>query len=357
MSMNNAENLDVLFTPVTLGEIELKNRMVMAPLTRSRANEHDAPSELHAKYYSQRAGAGIIITEGTQPSIHGKGYARTPGIHSPEQIAGWNLVSETVGDSGGSMIMQIMHCGRIGSAHNKAKGAKTVAPSPIQAAGEVYSDTAGMVAYDVPEQLSGDEIQSVIEEYRNAAINARAAGMAGVELHATSGYLPAQFLSTGTNQRKDNYGGSVENRVRFVVEVLRAMADAIGPGRVGMRICPGNPFNALHDDDPEETFKTLLESINELGLAYLHVIRMPKGPVDNIALSQNHFNGPLILNDSYSFAEAAESIQRGEATAISFGRSFIANPDLVNMVKQGGELKQFDAATLYTPGEKGYTDY
>lgn len=348
---------DILFSSVQLGDISLKNRVVMAPMTRSRAGEGDLPSQLHVDYYTQRASAGLIITEGTQPSLNGKGYARTPGIHSPEQTAAWKAVADSVNAAGGAMVMQLMHCGRISSKHNKSADAETVAPSAVTANGEVYSDSHGMVKYDLPRALETDEIMSVVNEYRQATENALQAGFAGVELHATSGYLPAQFLSTGTNLRTDQYGGSAENRVRFVIECLEAMAGVAGPGKVGIRICPGNPFNDLKDDDPEETFTALLKAIESMSLAYLHTIRMPKGPVDNITLSKKYFSGALIVNDSYDAAEASAVLESGVATAVSFGRDFIANPDLVEKMASKSALKKFDASTLYTPGAEGLTDY
>jgi len=352
-----SNNLDILFTPVTLGDIKLTNRIVMAPMTRSRAVEGDLVTDLHVDYYAQRASAGLIITEGTQPSENGKGYARTPGIHSVEQVKAWQMVANGVSSAGGNMVMQLMHVGRISSRHNKSSEAETVAPSAVKANGEVFADTAGMVEFELPRALELGEISDVVDEYRIATENALHAGMAGVELHATSGYLPAQFLSTGTNQRADAYGGSVNNRVRFVVECLEAMSGVAGAGRVGIRICPGNPFNDLHDDNPEETFSTLLRSIDSMGLAYLHVIRMPDGPVDNLALAASCFSGPLMFNDSYSAEEANAVIAAGKAAAVSFGTSFIANPDLVNKFRTGEELKSFDRNTLYTPGAEGFTDY
>jgi N-ethylmaleimide reductase len=347
----------ILLEPVTLGAIEMKNRVVMAPMTRSRAGVGDAPNALNAEYYAQRAGAGLIITEGTQPSPNGKGYARTPGAHSEAQVKGWSAVVDAVKKAGGTMVMQLMHCGRIASHYNKDDDAETVAPSALQAKGQMYTDAKGMVDFDMPRTLETEEIAAVIDEYRLATANAYRAGFAGVELHCTSGYLPAQFLSTGTNQRDDRYGGSVENRIRFVVETLEAMGAVDGMNRVGMRICPGNPFNDLSDENPEETFTVLLNAVNQLGLAYLHVIRMPKGPVDNIALAREHFEGPLILNDSYSFDEANETIDAGTAAAISFARLFIGNPDLVERFANGTKLASFDPKTLYTPGAAGYTDY
>ena len=334
---------DILFSPTKLGSIELNNRIVMAPMTRSRAKERgDMPTDSMREYYTQRASAGLIITEGTHPSADGKGYCRTPGIYSDQQIAAWKSITDSVSAQGGSMVLQLMHCGRVASQYNKPDDTETVAPSAIQAAGKMYTDAKGMIEFDVPRELATNEIVSIVEEYAEATANAFAAGFAGVELHATSGYLPAQFLSTGTNKRSDQYGGSLENRLRFVVETLEAMVAVNGAGRVGMRICPGNPFNDLQDDNPEETFRALLDAIAPLKLAYLHVIRMPKGPVDNLQLAKDHFSGPLIVNDSYSEDEASQVVEAGEAAAVSFGRYFIANPNLVNKFKKQEELADFD---------------
>ena len=346
-----------LFSATAFGAIELKNRIVMAPMTRSRAGAGDAPTAMNAQYYAQRAGAGLIITEGTQPSPHGKGYCRTPGIHSEQQLAGWREAVRAVGEAGSNMVLQLMHCGRIASHHNKEPEARTVAPSAIQAKGKMYTEAAGMVDFDTPQALQTDQVREVIEEYAQGTANAYAAGFAGVELHGTSGYLPAQFLSTGTNQRADRYGGAVNNRIRFVVETLEAMCGVGGANRVGLRICPGNPFNDLHDEAPQETFRALLQAISGLGLAYLHVIRMPSGPVDNVALAQQHFDGPLIVNDSFDLAEARATIANDDAQAISFARHFVANPDLVDRFVHGTALAAFDRHTLYTAGAEGYIDY
>lgn len=348
---------DILFTPTRLGALQLSNRIVMAPMTRSRASEGDVPNDLNVEYYTQRATAGLIISEGTQPSANGKGYCRTPGIHTAEQIAGWKKVTASVTQAGGSMVLQIMHVGRVASAENKDPGSETIAPSALQANGKMFTDSKGMVEFDVPRALETNEIAGVVEEYRAATSNAFAAGFAGVELHATSGYLPAQFLSTGTNQRTDQYGGSVANRIRFVVEVLAAMCAVKGAEYVGIRICPGNPFNDLSDENPAETFAELLKAIEPLGLAYVHVIRLPKGPVDNVALVNKHFSGAVIVNDSYDTHEAAAVVQDDIAAAVSFGRDYIANPDLVSKMRTGAELQSFNPHTLYTPGAEGYTDY
>ena len=349
--------MSILFDPIQLGAIALRNRIVMAPMTRSRAGEGDAPTALNVEYYRQRAGAGLIVTEGAQPSKHGKGYCRTPGIYSPEQIAGWKQVTAAVHAEGGSIVLQVMHCGRIGSRHNKDEDAETVAPSAIRANGQIYTDAVGMADFDLPRALETAEIPGVIEEYRQAALNARAAGFDGVELHVTSGYLPAQFLSTGTNQRSDGYGGSLNNRLRFVIETLEAMTGAIGADRVGFRICPGNPFNDLHDDNPNETFTALLRAASPMGLAYLHAIRSPLKTLDVFAMAQECFRGPLIINDSFTATTGAASLTEGIGDVVSFGRPFIANPDLVERFRRDLPLANFDLKSLYTPGPAGYTDY
>ena len=348
--------MPTLFDPVPFGDIDCANRIIMAPMTRSRAGDGDAPIEMNALYYGQRATAGLIITEGVYPSFDGKGYVRTPGIVTPEQIAGWRGVAEAVHAKGGKIVMQLMHCGRIASHHNKPEGARTLAPSAVQAKGEMYTDAAGMQPHDTPEEMSADDIARTIADYIGAAKNAIEAGCDGVELHCTSGYLPAQFLSTGPNQRTDEYGGSLENRLRFVREILEGMCAAIGAGRVGLRICPGNSFNDLHDENPEETFRALLEAVNPMGLAFLHVIRMKAG-VDNIALANAHFDGPIILNDSYTSDRAQRALDAAQGVAVSFGRAFVGNPDLVEKFRDGRELVEMDIKTLYTPGPKGYVDY
>lgn len=346
-----------LFTPLTLGKMQLANRIVMAPMTRSRAAAEGMPTDLMIEYYRQRASAGLIISEGIAPSADGIGYCRTPGIYSDEQVAMWRRVVDAVHAEGGKIVAQLMHVGRVSNVHNKPAGSVTVAPSAIQAKGELYTDAEGMQPMDIPAELSTAEVRLVVEHYRKATENAYDAGFDGVELHCTSGYLPAQFLSTGSNKRSDEYGGSVANRCRFALEVLQAMASVEGAGRVGMRICPDNPFNDLQDDDPQQTFEYLLAEAEGLDLAYLHVIRFPPGRVDNIELGQRGFGDRLIGNDSYTLDEAQAAIAGGELTAVSFGRHFIANPDLPVRWQRGAELARFDPNTLYTPGAEGYTSY
>ena len=346
-----------LFTPLQLGALQLRNRIVMAPMTRSRADTAGVPTDLMVDYYRQRASAGLIISEGIAPSADGLGYCRTPGIYNAAQVDAWRAITDAVHAEGGCMVAQLMHVGRVANPLNKPAGTRTVAPSAIQARGEIYTDQSGMQPLAAPEALTLEEIPAVIDEYRKATENAFAAGFDGVELHCTSGYLPAQFLSTGSNQRSDRYGGSVTNRARFVLEVLAAMAGVDGADRVGMRICPDNPFNDLRDDDPQQTFDHLLQTAQALDLAYLHAIRFPRGRVDNLALGRRYFGDRLIGNESFDYHEAQRAVEAGELSAVSFGRHFIANPDLVERLRDGVDLAQFDLSTLYTPGAMGYTSY
>jgi N-ethylmaleimide reductase len=348
---------DPLFQPLQLGEITLANRVVMAPMTRSRASEGDVPNDLHVAHYGARAGAGLIITEGTQPSADGKGYCRTPGLHAAAQIAAWSRVTSAVHAGGGRIVVQLMHVGRIASRHNKAAGAQTVAPSALRARGRIFTDSAGMAEFDTPRALEGNEILGVIGEPAQAARNAIAAGFDGVELHCTSGYLPMQFLAHNTNQRDDAWGGSAARRRRFVVETLEAMAGAIGAGRVGLRVRPGSPFNDIVDADPVETYAGLLDAIAPLRLAYLHVMLSPLPELDAFALARRHFQGPLIVNDGFDGASARRALASGAGEAVSFARHFIGNPDLTRRLRDGTPLADFDRDTLYTPGPNGYNDY
>lgn len=346
-----------LYSPTRFGDLVLRNRVVMAPMTRSRAGGFDEPTDIVVDYYRQRASAGLIVTEGIYPSPDGKGYCRTPGIVTSEQVTGWRRVTDAVHAEGGTIVAQLMHCGRIAHADNKAPDSETVAPSAIGARGEMFTDTAGMQALSPPRALRRDEIPEVIAQYGRATELALEAGFDGVELHGTSGYLPVQFLSTGTNARDDDYGGSLANRIRFPLEVLQAITAAAGASRVGLRICPGNPFNDLSDDDPEETFTAFLEMIRPLGLAYLHVIRLHGVELDNVALARAHHDGPLILNDRYKREEAEAAVESGVGEAVAFARAYIANPDLVERMREGLELARFDPKKLYTAGREGYADY
>ena len=349
-----------IFAPVRLGELELANRVVMAPMTRDRAGPEDEPTDLMVEYYRQRASAGLIVTEGTQPSPAGKGYWRTPGIHSQQQVAGWARVADAVHQAGGRIVMQLMHVGRAAVRANKAPDAETVAPSAIPCPDPIPGPDGVPVPTEMPRALDTAEIPGVIAEYVMAARNSRAAGLDGVELHCASGYLPMQFLSSNTNLRTDRYGGSAENRVRFVAETLAALADAIGPGRVGFRICPGVPFNGMADADPAETYATLLRAVDGLGLAYCHLIHIPNQGFDALELVRANWSGPVIENCGLTLEKAQALLAEGKAEAVSFGYAYIANPDLVERFQHGTPLAKADRTTFYTghgDDARGYTDY
>ncbi len=352
-----------LLDPARFGDLDLANRVVMAPMTRSRATVDGDATALMAEHYGARATAGLIVTEGIAPSEVGKGYCRTPVLDGPERVPGWRAVTDAVHAGGGRIVAQAMHVGRIAHAANKAPGTETVAPSAVRAAGAMYTDDEGMQPFDEPRELTTDEVAAVVGEYRRFAALAMDAGFDGVELHGTSGYLPAQFLSSTANRRTDRYGGSLQARIRFPVEVLEALVDEVGAGRVGLRICPGNPFNGLEDDpadDVEATFRAFLSAIRPLGLAYLHVIRRherdPGVVLDNLAMARELHDGALIANDSFDAAEADAAIDAGGCDAVSFGRHFLATPDLVARIGDGRGPERFDPKTLYTPGPLGYTE-
>jgi len=328
-------------------------------MTRSRATVEGDVTDIMVEYYRQRAGAGLVVTEGVYPSEDGKGYCRTPGLVTAEQVTGWRRVTDAVHREGGTIVMQLMHVGRIAVAENKRPDAETVAPSAIAARARLYTDRDGGTRLPcvVPRALDADEILAVIGDYRRCTELAFEAGFDGVELHGTSGYLPAQFLSTGTNHRDDEWGGSLAGRLRFFVEVADAMAGVDGPGRVGFRICPGNPYNDLHDDDPEETFRGLLAALDPLGLAYCHTIRMASTGLDNESLCRQAWNGPLIVNDSYTPAEADDALELGRADAVSFGRLYITNPDLAQRIVARAPLASTDTTNIYSSGPQGYIDF
>ena len=346
-----------LFEPLQLGELHLANRVVMAPMTRNRAASDGAPGPLMVDYYGQRGDAGLIVAEGTWPSAVGQAYCRQPGIVTPAQIAGWKRVTDAVHARGGLIVLQIMHGGRIGSHHIKPDGVETVAPSALQAAGEIVTDSAGMQPYDTPRALDLQEIEAIVQEHAQAARNAREAGFDGVELHGTSGYLPMQFLSSSTNRRTDAYGGSAQNRARFAFECLREMAAAIGAGRVGLRLNPGNTYNDTSDEDSAATHGELMRQAATLDLAYLHVMRAPTTDMDAFALAQTYFGDRLILNEGFDADNAEAALQAYPNAAVSFARHFIGNPDLVTRLRADLPLARFDRKTLYTPGAAGYSDY
>jgi len=344
-----------LFTPVALGDYTLRNRMAMAPMTRARADAQGVPSPLALEYYGSRADAGLIVTEGTGPSASGMGYARTPGIYTPAQIAAWRNVTEAVHARGGTIFLQLMHVGRIANSANRTIPDPPVAPSAVRAAGQTWTDSQGMQPYDMPRALELAEIPAVAGEYAQATRNALAAGFDGVELHAASGYLPNQFLSPGTNQRSDAYGGSIANRIRFVVETLGAMIAAAGsPGKVGIKVSPGMNFNDIQHDDPVPAYVALAKAIAPLGLAYLHVMRAGIGAE---AALRDAYSGTLLVGGGFSKGEANQFLADGRADAIVFGSAYLANPDLVKRFQRDAPLNAPNKATFYTPGPEGYTDY
>ncbi|MBU6257056.1 MAG: alkene reductase [Burkholderiales bacterium] len=346
-----------LFEPLELGALRLANRVVMAPMTRNRAEADGTPGALMADYYGQRAGAGLIVAEGSWPSANGQAYCRQPGIANAAQVAGWRRVTDAVHARGGCIVLQIMHGGRIGSHHIKPVGVETVAPSALRAAGEVWTDAAGLQPYDDPRELTTAEVRDVVAEHGRAALLAREAGFDGVELHGTSGYLPMQFLSSGSNRRSDAYGGAAAERARFAIECLQAMAAAIGAGRVGLRLNPGNTYNDTSDEDSEATHAELMRQAATLDLAYLHVMRSPLATIEAFALARRHFGARLIVNDGFDCDAAEAALAQGSGDAVSFARHFIANPDLPRRLRDGIALARFDRRTLYTAGAAGYSDY
>lgn len=348
--------LPTLFSPYKLGNMELKNRIVMAPMTRSRAIGNVA-NALIAEYYAQRADAGLIITEGISPSPNGLGYARIPGLYSEEQTASWKAVTDAVHAKGGKIFAQIMHTGRISHTANMPQGAKVVGASPIPAANTpMWTDTEGMQPLPTPEEIT--HIPALIAEYVQSAKNAIAAGFDGIEIHSANGYLPMQFLSPNTNRRTDNYGGSIENRNRFVLELATAIAEAIGKERTGIRLSPYNHFNEIGAAGPQEAeqYTALVAGLKEVGVVYVHLLRFAIPAEVQDALRQA-FGGPIILNAGYDAATAEEALASGKADLISFGTPYVGNPDLVTRFATGAALNKSDESTFYTANAKGYTDY
>ncbi len=348
---------DVLLSPHKIGGTLVNNRVIMAPMTRNRAEVDGCPNHLMVEYYAQRASAGLIIAEGTYPSFVGQAYSRQPGIVSRDHIIAWKKVTQAVHAKGGKIYLQIMHAGRVGSYHIKGKDIKTVGPSIIPAKGQVFTDTAGLQPFDTPIALTTEEVYAVIKEHKQAAINAKEAGFDGVELHCTSGYLPMQFLCTESNDREDEFGGSVEARCKFILDCLLAMSDVFGSQQVGIRINPGNSYNDCPDANSELSHIELINAISPLNLGYLHMMRSPIGTLDAFALAKTYFSGAIIVNDGFSPETANTFLEQNQADAVSFARHFVANPDLVERIKLDIELSKFNRKTLYTPGAAGYTDY
>ncbi len=352
-----------LFQPTRIGDIELANRIVMAPLTRSRADEPagDVPgSAMNIDYYRQRASAGLIISEGTQVSPTGKGYQATPGIYSDAQVAGWQPITRAVHEAGGKIVAQIWHVGRV-SHPELIGGAQPVAPSAIAAHGQVHTP-GGKVDMPVPHALSTVEIAEIVAHYRRGAANAIRAGFDGVEIHGANGYLIDQFLRDGSNHRTDAYGGSVANRLRFALEVVDAVVAEIGAGRVGIRLSPLTPSNGMGDSHPQAVFGPLVDALNQRGIAFIHVVEGATGgtrdlPGFDFAAARRAFKGAYIANNGYTREMAIDAVESGHADAVAFGRLFIANPDLVQRFKLGAALNTPNPQTFYGPGREGYTDY
>jgi N-ethylmaleimide reductase len=353
---------DVLFAPFRMGDLELPNRIVMAPLTRNRATHGtDAPNDLNAEYYRQRASAALIITEATQISQQGQGYIWTPGIYTQAQVEGWQKVTKAVHDAGGRIVIQLWHVGRISHVSLQPNGAAPVSSSAIRAKTQTFVES-GFVDVSEPHALTVEEIAGVVRDYAAAAENAKKAGFDGVEIHAANGYLIDQFLRDSVNRRTDAYGGAIENRTRFALEVTDAILKIWDRGRVGMRISPVSPFNDLSDSNPEKVFFHLAEKLSARGLAYLHVVEgATGGPRDaapfNYAALRKLFSGAYVANNGYTRELAIEALSEKRVDLVAFGKPFISNPDLVERLRRNAPLAEADQATFYGGDAKGYTDY
>ena len=354
--------MSLLFSKSTLGKLELQNRMAMAPMTRNRSI-NNIPGDLVRDYYAQRASAGLIITEGTSPSPNGLGYPRIPGIFSAAQVAAWAQVTQAVHAQGAKIFIQLMHCGRIAHPLNLPAGARVVGPSAVAAAGEIYTDAEGLKPNATPEAMSQSELKSSIEEFTQAAKNAVAAGFDGIELHAANGYLLEQFIRPNSNVRTDEYGGSIENRARFVLEVVDATIAAIGKDKVGIRLSPFGVFNDMPDYPAMAADYTYLaQQLNARGLVYVHLVDhspmgAPEVPQSIKETIRREFKGCLILSGGYDAERAESDLAAQKCDLIAVGRPFLANPDLVARWKTHAAENAPDFSTFYTPGAKGYTDY
>lgn len=352
-----------LLEKVVLGEQTLKNAIAMAPMTRSRANSEGVVSDLTVLYYTQRAGTGLIITEAINISEQATGSPYTPGLYTQEQIEAWKKVTKSVHEQGGVIYAQLWHTGRVGHSVDK-NGNLPVAPSAIGIQGQQHYTSQGVKDYETPHELSNQEIKDIVKEYGQAAANALEAGFDGVELHAAFGYLPNQFLSESANIRTDEYGGSVENRNRFVLEVMQELVHASGSDKVGIKLSPTVYYNNIENSDPTAQFKPLIEALNDLPLAYIHLMNgmfpldhlphYPKNVLETFGSLSNHL---VIANAGYNKETGETELEKGIAKIISYGSPFVANPDLPKRFEQDAELNQPDPATMYGGGEKGYTDY
>lgn len=350
-----------LFAPYTLGDITLSNRIVMAPLTRNRAAAGLVPGPQTAEYYTQRASAGLIISEASQISQQGQGYQDTPGIYTQDQVAGWRVVTDAVHAAGGKIFLQLWHVGRISHVDLQKDGAAPVAPSAIPAKGKTFVNN-GFVEVSEPRALELKELPGIVADYRKAAAHAIKAGFDGVEIHGANGYLLDQFAKDGANHRTDAYGGSVENRARLMLEVATAVTEEIGAGRTGIRLSPVSPANGISCSDPQAQFDYIVRELDKLGLVYLHIVEGATGgardnaPFDYDAL-RAAFRNTYMANNGYDLSLAQQKLAENKADLIAFGRPFIANPDLVKRLKTGAALAEPDRATMYGGGAKGYTDY
>lgn len=352
---------NTLFQPYALGGLTLANRIVMGPLTRNRAGAGLVPGELAPTYYAQRASAGLIITEATQVSAQAQGYQDTPGLYTAEQIAGWRKVTDAVHAKGGRIFVQLWHVGRVSHVDVQPGGAAPVAPSAIRATTKTFVNN-GFADVSEPRALDISELPGIVNDFRQAAANAMAAGFDGVEIHGANGYLLEQFVKDGANQRTDGYGGSIENRARLLLEVVTAVVDEIGTDRTGVRISPVSPANGISSSDPQPQYNYITEQLSALGIVYLHVVEGATGgprdvaPFDYDAL-RRRFQQTYLANNGYNIDSAATALNEGKADLFAFGRPFISNPDLVERLKTGAPLAQLNPATLYGGGAAGYTDY
>ena len=349
-----------LFSPLQIGTLSLANRIVMAPLTRMRAGKNNVPTQMNATYYQQRASAGLIISEATQVSLQGRGYANSPGIHSTEQIAGWQTVTDAVHEAGGKMFLQLWHGGRTSHPDIQPDGALPVAPSAIAVEGHEAYTTKGRVPMVTPRALETEEVSDVVEQFRQGAKNAKLAGFDGVEVHGANGYLIDEFLEDSSNKRRDRYGGSIENRARFMLEVLEAVVDVWGCDRVGIRLSPSGTNYSMADSDREATFTYAVEALNDFELAYFHLME-PNDWGDDTGLDAAFFRpiykGRLMANGDYNKERGNAALSSGDADLVSFGRTFLANPDLPARFKVNAELNEPDPSTFYGGDEYGYIDY
>jgi N-ethylmaleimide reductase len=353
----------MLFDTFPLQAVTLSNRAVMSPLTRSRAVANNTPNSLMATYYAQRASAGLIITEGTSPSPNGLGYARIPGLFNDDHVEGWKQVTDAVHEMGGKIVVQLMHTGRVSHVLNLPAGAGVVGPSPEACPGEMWTDSQGSQPHSAPRSMTEADIAAAVDEYANAARLAIKAGFDGIELHAANGYLLEQFLNANVNRRTDGYGGTAEGRNRFVLEVVRAAAQAIGAGRVGIRLSPYGVFNATGAfEGVDEQYLALVNELSTFGLMYLHVldhsaIGAPSVPASLKAGMRAAFKGPFIAAGGFDKGSAERALAEGQADLIAMGRPFLANPDLIERMRRDAPLNAPDPSTFYTPGAQGYTDY